>query len=214
MYAIDQAVAPVVSYSYAGCEANQSSSLLAALEPLAQQANAQGITWLAASGDLGAAACDAGHSIAQDGIAVMVPASVPEVTGVGGTTIAEGFGTTFWSQSNGPYYGNSALSYIPEVGWNDSNSSKIAASGGGMSAIYSRPPWQIAPGVPGGNVRYVPDVAMAASANHDGYFDFRERRHRHQRRYFGRHAGVRRNRFVDEPVSGRQRPRQYQSESV
>jgi uncharacterized protein (TIGR03437 family) len=169
-YAIDQAIAPVVSYSYAGCEAEQSASIIAMLEPLAQQGNAQGMTWLAASGDLGAAACDVGHTVAQDGIAVMVPASVPEVTGVGGTTFAEGYGTTFWSQTNGPYYGNSALSYIPEVGWNDSNSSEIASSGGGMSTIYARPAWQIAPGVPGGSVRYVPDVAMAASANHDGYF--------------------------------------------
>jgi uncharacterized protein (TIGR03437 family) len=172
MYAIDQAIAPVLSYSYAGCEATQSSSIVAALEPLAQQANAEGITWLAASGDLGAAACDVGHAVAQDGIAVMMPASVPEVTGVGGTTLVEGFGNTFWSQSNGPYYGNSVLSYIPEVGWNDSNSTRIASSGGGMSAVYSRPAWQSAPGVPGGSARLVPDVAMAASANHDGYFSF------------------------------------------
>jgi uncharacterized protein (TIGR03437 family) len=170
MYAIDQAIAPVVSYSYAGCEASQSPSLVAALQPLAQQANVQGITWIASSGDLGAAACDVGHAISQDGIAVMMPASIPEVTGVGGTTLAEGFGTTYWSQSNGQYFGNSVLSYVPEVGWNDSSSSHIASSGGGMSAIYPRPAWQSAPGVPGGNVRYVPDVALAASANHDGYF--------------------------------------------
>jgi uncharacterized protein (TIGR03437 family) len=172
MYAIDQAIAPVVSYSYAGCEAKQSSSLIASLQPLAQQANVEGITWLAASGDLGAAACDVGNAVSKDGVAVMLPASIPEVTGVGGTTLAEGFGTTFWSQSNGPYYGNSVLSYVPEVGWNDSSSSHIASSGGGMSTIYPRPAWQSAPGVPGGNVRLVPDVAMAASANHDGYFTF------------------------------------------
>jgi uncharacterized protein (TIGR03437 family) len=171
MYAIDQALAPVISYSYAGCEANQSASILAGLEPLAQQANAEGITWLASSGDLGAAACDVGHTVSQDGIAVMVPASVPEVTGVGGTTLAEGFGTTFWSQTNGDFE-ISALSYIPEVGWNDSNSSRIAASGGGMSILYGRPPWQNAPGVQGGTARLVPDVALAASADHDGYFTF------------------------------------------
>src|SRR6202020_351333 len=58
MYAIDQALAPVLSYSYAGCEANQTSTVVASLEPLAQQANAQGMTWLASSGDLAAAACD------------------------------------------------------------------------------------------------------------------------------------------------------------
>jgi uncharacterized protein (TIGR03437 family) len=168
-YAVDQAVAPVISYSYAGCELNTSRTTIAALEPLAQQGNAEGITWISASGDLGAAACDVGHTVAQDGIAVMLPASIPEVTGVGGTTFSEGFGTTYWSQTNGPYYGNSALSYIPEVGWNDSSSSRISSSGGGMSTIYARPSWQTAPGVPGGAVRYVPDVAMAASPNHDGY---------------------------------------------
>jgi uncharacterized protein (TIGR03437 family) len=171
MYAIDQALAPVISYSYAGCEQNQSSSVIASLEPLAQQANAEGITWLAASGDVGAAGCDAGHSVAQDGVAVMVPASVPEVTGVGGTTFAEGYGTTFWTQTDGAY-GYTALSYIPEVGWNDSSSSGIASSGGGMSTIYTHPAWQNALGIQGGNVRYVPDVALAASADHDGYFTF------------------------------------------
>ena len=67
MYAIDQALAPVLSYSYAGCEANQSASVIAALEPLAQQANAEGITWVASSGDLGAAGCDAGHSCRRMG---------------------------------------------------------------------------------------------------------------------------------------------------
>ena len=54
----------------------------------------------------------------------MMPASVPEVTGVGGTEFAEGFGTTYWLQTNGPYYGNSARGYIPEVGWNDSSSAR------------------------------------------------------------------------------------------
>ncbi len=171
MYAIDQAIAPVISYSYAGCEANQSASIIASLEPLAQQANSEGITWVSASGDLGAAACDTGTAVSSKGLAVMMPASVPEVTGVGGTTFAEGFGGNYWSQTNG-VYGYSAFGYIPEVGWNDSNSSHFASSGGGMSKIYARPPWQNAPGVPAENVRFVPDVSFAASANHDGYFTF------------------------------------------
>jgi uncharacterized protein (TIGR03437 family) len=166
-YAIDQAVAPVISYSYAGCEANQSKSTIAALQPLAQQGNVQGMTWLASSGDTGAAACDAGHSVAQDGIAVMMPASIPEVTGVGGTTFGEGSNPTYWGTSQG--YGDTAVSYIPEVAWNDSSSSGLAASGGGMSTIYPRPSWQNVSGVTGG-FRQVPDVAMASSANHDGYF--------------------------------------------
>ena len=63
---IDQALGrAVISYSYAGCEANQSASVFAGLEPLAQQANAEGITWLASSGDLGAAACDVRHTVSR-----------------------------------------------------------------------------------------------------------------------------------------------------
>ena len=59
-YAVDQNLAPVVSNSYGGCEIGSSTSW----RTLAQQANAQGITWMNASGDSGAAGCDAGGKIA------------------------------------------------------------------------------------------------------------------------------------------------------
>ena len=98
----------------------------------------------------------------------MLPASVPEVTGVGGTTFSEGIGG-YWASSNGEY-GYSALSYIPEVGWNDTSSvGHLSASGGGMSTLYKRPAWQTAPGVQALNVRFVPDVSMSASEQHDPY---------------------------------------------
>ncbi|HEY4365467.1 MAG TPA: protease pro-enzyme activation domain-containing protein [Bryobacteraceae bacterium] len=164
-YAIDQAVAPVISYSYAGCELNDSRSAAMALQQLAQQASAEGITWVAASGDNGAAGCDAGLAVAASGISVMLPASIPEVTGVGGTAFADGSGN-YWSNSNGV-----ALSYIPEAGWNDTAQvNHLAASGGGMSIFFPRPSWQSAPGVPSGSTRLVPDVALSASAIHDSYF--------------------------------------------
>ncbi|MGD1091114.1 MAG: protease pro-enzyme activation domain-containing protein [Bryobacteraceae bacterium] len=168
-YAIDNAVAPVISYSYSLCEQNASSSYRASIEPLAQQANAQGITWIASSGDSGAAACDLGAQVASNGISVMVPASVPEVTAVGGTTFSEGFGG-YWASTNGPA-GDSAQSYIPEVGWNDTSVvGHLSASGGGMSQFFPRPVWQTGPGVPLVNSRLVPDVAMSASPQHDPYF--------------------------------------------
>lgn len=165
-YAIDQKLAPVVSYSYAGCEQNQSASVVASLQTLAQQGNTQGITWLASSGDSGAGACDPGATIASHGLSVMFPASLPEVTGVGGTEFDEGNGT-YWGNSSNPF----ALSYIPEVAWNDSNTAgHLAASGGGASIDFPRPSWQTGPGVPSIHFRMVPDVSMAASADHDGYF--------------------------------------------
>ena len=56
---------------------------LRALQSLAQQANAEGITWVASAGDDGAAMCDT--TAATHGAAVSVIAALPEVTGVGGT---------------------------------------------------------------------------------------------------------------------------------
>ena len=44
-------------------------------------------------------------------------------------------------------FGASALSYIPESVWNDT-STVIAASSGGVSTFFFKPPWQTGPGVP------------------------------------------------------------------
>ena len=167
-YVIDEAAAPVVSYSYAGCELSANSSVATGFQQLAQQANAEGITWVAASGDSGAAGCDAGASVATHGISAMLPASVPEVTGVGGTEFSEGIGS-YWGLTNGTA-GDSALSYIPEAAWNDTTIlGSLSASGGGMSMYFPRPGWQSAPGVTPLNARFVPDVAVSASPQHDPY---------------------------------------------
>src|SRR5262249_55491812 len=59
-YAIDQNFAPVISDSYSVCEFSiQGRAGKAEQErSLAQQANAQGITWIANSGDTGGAGCE------------------------------------------------------------------------------------------------------------------------------------------------------------
>ena len=95
-YAIDQDLAPVVSVSYGSCEQETASSDIAAFQSWAQQANAQGITWFAASGDDGAADC---ADTQNPGYAVDTPGSVPEVTSMGGTQLVEGTGQ-FWSATN------------------------------------------------------------------------------------------------------------------
>ncbi|MES1256832.1 MAG: peptidase S8, partial [Acidobacteriota bacterium] len=165
-YAIDNNVAPVISMSYGGCEIENTQDL----RTFAQQANAQGITWVAASGDSGAAGCDfsAPTPQASKGNAAGFPASIPEVTAIGGTTLREGTGN-YWSATNGPNSG-SALGYIPEVAWNDSPArNELAATGGGASVFYPKPFWQSAPGVPDDGARDVPDISFAASPDHDGY---------------------------------------------
>jgi uncharacterized protein (TIGR03437 family) len=165
-YAIDQALAPVISQSYGSCELETPSSDASSFQQMGQQANSQGMTWFSASGDTGGADCD---DTQNPGLSVDMPGSVPEVTSVGGTEFAEG-GAQFWSGTNSPT-GESALSYIPETSWNDSAiDGTPSASGGGASIYFPKPSWQTGPGVPADNARDVPDVALSASADHDGYF--------------------------------------------
>jgi uncharacterized protein (TIGR03437 family) len=171
-YVIDENLAPVLSDSFGRCEkdvvADQGESDI--FREIAQQANAQGITWLAVSGDEGPAACDyhGPGTIGENGIGVLIPASLPEVTGVGGTTFNEGSGN-YWKSTEGPGR-TSVISYIPETAWNDSAIEKgLASSSGGLSNYFPRPSWQNAAGVPNDNHRHVPDISFTASWYHDFY---------------------------------------------
>ncbi len=169
-YAIDQNLAPVISMSFSrGCEA-QFPLVIRIYQTLAQQANAQGITWINSAGDAGAAGCDAnGSKTAQNGRGVRFPASIPEVTAVGGTQFDEQSGT-YWKPVNDGN-GASAISYIPEAAWNSSATQNgLWAGGGGPSLYFAKPEWQTAPGVPKDDARDVPDVSIAASFDHDGYY--------------------------------------------
>jgi subtilase family serine protease len=187
-YAIENNVAPIISISYGNCEANLGSFALT-MQQWAQQANAQGQTITSASGDAGGADCDTGNS-ATKGLAVDVPASVPEVTGVGGTEFtgdssACASGTCgsagapadqYWSGSNSLTSGASALQYIPEKAWNDTTQSLaqnppggLDAGGGGASSVFGKPSWQTGTGVPADGKRDVPDIALNASNAHDPY---------------------------------------------
>jgi uncharacterized protein (TIGR03437 family) len=173
-YAIDQNLAPVLSTSYGECETSGTRSDAMTMQTWAKQGNAQGITWVAASGDSGAADCyqatggPFGGVSGDLSLATDLPASIPEVTGVGGTEFNEGTGT-YWNSSNNSTTKASARSYIPETAWNDSTLSDPAASGGGASKFFSKPSWQTGTGVPSDGARDVPDVALPASADHDGY---------------------------------------------
>ena len=166
IYLIDYNLTPIISISYYNCEGDASPPFY---ESVLQQANSQGITVLSASGDGGGAGCfDQFSAFATHGPLLQFPAAVPEVTAVGGTMFVEGTGT-YWSSTNTDNLG-SALSYIPEVVWNESRAgSIIAASAGGPSTIYPKPVWQTGPGVPADTARDVPDVALT-SAGHDPYY--------------------------------------------
>ncbi len=164
VYAVELNVSQAITISYGYCELNFYNSSYRAV---AQQGNAQGITLLAASGDTGAAGCQDRGAFADRGMSVMFPASLPEVTAVGGTQFVEGTGN-YWSTTNSSTF-TSALSYIPEASWNESSSVGIESTGGGVSILNSKPAWQAGPGVPSDSGRDVPDISFSAAV-HDGYY--------------------------------------------
>lgn len=158
--------APVISMSYGSCETQGGNHFF--YQALAQQANSLGITWLTSSGDSGAADCDAQASAATAklGLSVGEYPAIPEITGVGGTQFDES-GGTYWSTTNAANF-SSALSYIPEIAWNESSANGLGSTGGGLSTIFPKPAWQVGPGVPADNARAVPDISLASSGR-NGY---------------------------------------------
>jgi hypothetical protein len=128
-YAIDNAIATVMTMSYGVCEAGLGGFTL---ESNLQQANAEGITVMNSSGDTGAATCDnqppnpgtIPYTAAQGGLAVSYPASSQYVTAVGGTSIpalpTSFYTPTYWGSTNGTTGGSAQTALIGhEASWND-----------------------------------------------------------------------------------------------
>jgi subtilase family serine protease len=105
VYAVDNKMGQVLSISYGLCEQSIGLTLLPGYRQTVQMANSEGITFLAAAGDSGAVDCDdynilgppALDSVAEGGLAVDWPGSIPEVTSVGGTQL--GAGAAYWNKA-------------------------------------------------------------------------------------------------------------------
>ncbi len=172
-YAVSHNLAPIVSVSYGLCESKLGTSGQKFWNSLWAQAAAQGITAFVASDDSGAAGCDDPSGKRGFGLAVNGLCSTPFDVCVGGTKFNDTANpNAYWTAFNLPGTRASALSYIPEVAWNENatvpGGSGLWSSGGGASKVYAKPSWQAGPGVPADRRRDVPDVALAA-AGHDGY---------------------------------------------
>jgi len=184
-YAIDNEVAPILTYTYGSCEQTLGSTGNAFYNALWQQAAAEGITVLVASGDNGAAGCDSASAgvPATQGLAVNGAASTPYNVAVGGTEFSdETQPATYWNATNSADYA-SAIGYIPEAAWNEgcdpgqpasatncvygNGNFSLLAGGGGASTVYPKPAWQIGTGVPADNARDLPDMALAAASGHE-----------------------------------------------
>ena len=168
-YIVDNNLADVMTESFGLCEAYSTRAYTDVIESVAQQAAAEGITYLVASGDSGSSGCDATDSVYASGpLSVNVLASTPYTVAIGGTEFNDASNlSAYWSPSNGPD-GKSALSYIPETTWNESTNDGglgLAAGGGGVSQFFSKPEWQTGtPGIPNDGMRDVPDVSLNAAS--------------------------------------------------
>ncbi len=177
LYIVDNNLADIMTESFGICEPHVSSAEQAGMNALAQQAAAQGITYILSSGDTGAEGCDhLSSTIASGPVAVSAPAATPFNTAVGGTMFDEnGHDSTYWSASTSTPV--TALKYIPEKVWNESctsascgSNANIAAGGGGASTVVAKPSWQSGSNlhIPNDGFRDVPDISLT-SASHDPY---------------------------------------------
>jgi subtilase family serine protease len=142
-YVINHNIGNVISMSFSEGEPCMDPTLQAAEHSLFNAATARGVSLFAASGDLGAAQyCSDPNSLFKG---ASIPASDPDVTGVGGTQLKADL-------KSGAYHSESV--------WNDPANSGVG--GGGFSTLYARPSFQN--GVGGvGSMRGVPDVAYSAA---------------------------------------------------
>jgi subtilase family serine protease len=152
-YVVEHNLGDVISQSFGEAEACMDPALLNEQHALFAEAVRKGITLFASSGDSGASqpSCDPNSDAAL--FAASTPASDPNVTGVGGTTLLA-------DSSTGAYQSETAWTEPfgcnpPAVAANDVN-----CSGGGFSAVYARPDYQSA--LQKNRARGVPDVAYNA----------------------------------------------------
>jgi subtilase family serine protease len=132
----------VLSTSYGDCEALPQSEGNQFYVSLWQQAAAEGITVVVASGDTGGDGCQDVDTYATDGLSVVNEASTPYNIAAGGTDFSDAFSgtaSTYWAATNGADF-LSAQSYIPEMPWNETCASPLVLAAFGQTFTSSSGP--------------------------------------------------------------------------
>ncbi len=171
---VNDNTADVVSLSFGQCEQYYTAAynngvdqtaILGTYMELFKQGNAQGITFIAASGDAGGSACiTPGYFSGQAGqfvTGVAEPAADPDVTAVGGTNLV----TASTSTSPGSNYQQENAWSDPEVDFDPfamgvNVSGGVWGAGGGISSLYFKPSYQSLVNTGSSLFRTVPDVSM------------------------------------------------------
>jgi kumamolisin len=135
------------SMSYGAGEYYSTTSQMQTDEQYFSSISATGVTVFASSGDGGSNPNPNNHGWSGGAVTTAEnPASSYSVTGVGGTSLT--VNSTTGAETS-------------ETVWNDTTT----ATGGGISTVFTRPPWQTGTGVPTGTFRLIPDVAAVADPN-------------------------------------------------
>lgn len=137
----------VISISYQLC-GGLVSLYTNTIDAMFAQAVSQGQSVFVGSGDRGVDTCD------EHVPSVNEMSADPNVVSVGGTQFTPNYDSS----------GND-LGFVPEAVWNDD----AGASGGGKSALFAKPPYQLPPLTPDDSARDLPDVAFGAGLNSPGF---------------------------------------------
>jgi kumamolisin len=168
--------ADVVNMSFGGAEIYWTAAdnggvdltyLLREEDDLFAQGNAQGITFVASSGDLGALSAvplscfDYGPNCGSFLAAAQFPATSPHVTGVGGTNLVTTY-TGVAGDLNSKYVRESAFADPLDVDifYGTSATGGYWGSGGGDSILFGRPAFQAATNTGNRKARTIPDLAL------------------------------------------------------
>ena len=149
---INQGVGDVISQSFGATEntfpgfSSGNYSSLLDLRYAFKDAAKHGVTVLAGSGDSGATNDELDGSTLYPYRVNSWPSSDPLVTSVGGTQL---------------FLNQAGYKLSPDVVWNDG----FGASGGGVSAVFKRPFYQIGVTKEVGKSRGTPDISMTAAVN-------------------------------------------------
>jgi subtilase family serine protease len=172
-------VVDVVSSSFGECELDFTpaynggvdfTSILKTFHSLFQQGNAQGITFLASSGDNGGVPCvsEAFANNPTNGTSfvpgVENPASDPNVTGVGGTnlqtTATPGVDDAAYTSENADFDPRVPAQFQISATTTVTVSNNTWGSGGGISSVFSKPFYQYLVHTGSDRHRSVPDVSL------------------------------------------------------
>lgn len=174
-YIVDSNKYDIVNSSFGECELEYTAAynggvdftyILQAYHEIFSQGNAQGITFVASSGDEGGLICpsiDYGEPNASPvfGPGVSTPASDPSVTAVGGGNLIT---TTSTTSLNSSYVRESAFGDPQQpydiFGLGQNVSGGYWGAGGGVSSVFSKPLYQLLANTGSRTRRTLPDIGM------------------------------------------------------